>query len=431
MAAVKTIRSETRDADGTTVKRTRVLLPPPHSAAQRELIEHPGSVALFAGGRWGKTEAGTRRIIRAMVREPDLYYWVGLSWQSASLKKAWRQQYSYWRAAITAVELSPRDYINRSAHEITVPGSDALLMFRSAENPDSIAGDGPRGVVGDEFTYWPEDVWGRFLQPSLADKDGWAFLMGRPFGRNWAANVWDKAAEREGWLQRSYTIYDNPLLSRDVIADLKANTLDDVWRQEYMAECIDGVGSVFRNVDAASVLQPEPWREGRRYVAGCDLALTTDYTRVTVLDVTNADEHRQVYADRWNGIPWRQQIDRIAEVARAYHVDIIEVDKTGIGDMPFDELAKALPGITCWGVTFNAGNKQSMVQALALPLERGRLLLLDDAVQRGELKAYTATRKPSGVWSYSAPPGMHDDTVSSLMLAEDAADTPVFGILDY
>jgi len=403
------------------MRRVRVTMPPPHSPAQRELIEHPGSVALFAGGRYGKTEAGVRRIVRAMVLEPDLYYWVGLSWRSASLKKAWRMLYAYWRTAIAAAGEDPKRWINRSDKEITVPGTNALLMFRSAENPDSIAGDGPRGVVGDEFTYWSEEVWSRFLQPSLADKDGWAFLMGRPFGRNWAANVWERAADRPGWLQRHFTIYDNPMIKRHVIEDLRANTPDDVWRQEYLAECFDGAGSVFRGVDAVSTLEPEEPQEGRRYVAGVDLAISGDYTVVCVLDATDAERPRQVHEDRWQGIPWRQQIGRIAAALEAYHVDLAAVDKTGIGDMPFQELAAVVPDGALWGVTFNAGNKQSMVQGLALSIEKGRLALLADSTQSGELKAFRASRRPSGLWTYSAPPGMHDDTVTALMLANEAA----------
>lgn len=425
--ATMTTATQTR---APSVREVAIGLPRPHSAGQRELITYPGSVALFAGGRYGKTEAGVRRIVRAMIQEPDLYYWVGLSWKSASLKKAWRMLHGYWRTAISAAGLNPQSYINRSDHEIRVPGTNALLMFRSAENPDSIAGDGPAGVVGDEFTYWPEELWGRFLQPSLADKNGWAFLMGRPFGRNWAANVWERAADRQGWIQRHYTIYDNPLLSRDVIEDLRQNTIDDVWRQEYLAECFDGVSSVFRNVDAVSVLASASPEAGHRYIMGVDLALTTDYTCVTVLDVTDAGNPRQVYIDRWHGIPWHHQLDRVEELARAYHPDMIEVDKTGVGDMPFDELATRLDGLNVWGVTFNAGNKLDMVQSLALALEKQRVLLLDDTVQKGELKSYAATRKPSGVWSYSAPAGMHDDTVAALMLAYDAATAEGWGVAE-
>lgn len=400
-------------------RTVRISMPPPHSPSQRELITTPASVALFAGGRYGKTEAGIRRIIRAMILEPDLYYWVGLSWKSASFKKAWRVLYDYWSKAIREAGENPRDWINRSDKEIRVPGTGAILMCRSAENPDSIAGDGPRGFVGDEFTYWDEEVWSRFLQPSLADKNGWAFLMGRPFGRNWAANVWERAEEREGWVQRHYTIYDNPLIDRAVIEDLKRNTPSDVWRQEYMAECFEGVGSVFRGVDAVATLPAAEPEDGHSYVAGCDLAIDNDFTVLTVLDATDPEDVRQAHMERWRSIPWQQQLDRIAAVAERFGVDYLAVDKTGLGNMPFDELARRVRGPVLQGVTFNAGNKQNMVQALAVAIERRRIQLLEDRVQAGELKAYRANRKPTGAMSYSAPPGMHDDCVVALMLAWD------------
>jgi phage FluMu gp28-like protein len=203
------------------------------------------------------------------------------------------------------------------------------------------------------------------------------------------------------------------------------------YRQEILAEFVDMVGAVFRNVDECATATVEPPQEGRRYVAGVDLAISGDHTVVSVLDVTDPAAPRQVALERWTGIPWQLQLDRIAQIAEAYRLDMLEVDRTGLGDMPFDELASRLPGRQVWGVAFNSANKQGMVQGLALALERGTLALLPDPVQVGELKAYEADRLPSGKFTYSAPSGQHDDCVSALMLAYDAASTEGWGVVDY
>jgi hypothetical protein len=42
----------------------------------------------------------------------------------------------------------------------------------------------------------------------------------------------------------------------------------------------------------------------------------------------------------------------------------------------------------------------------------------------GELKAYAATRLPSGTVRYGAPEGMHDDHAMSAALAWHGVDTP-------
>jgi len=222
-----------------TSRTARVTLPPPHSPGQAELVTTPHSVALLGGARYGKTEAEVRRVIRAMSIDPGLYWWIGLSWPSASMRKAWRMLRIVFGDALRAAGVDPSRHINQGTHEVSLPNG-ALLMLRTAEAPESIAGDGPKGIVGDEFTYWHEEVWTRFVQPATADHDAWVHLIGRPAGENWAAQLWRDAATRPGWLQRRYTIYDNPLVSRAVIEDLRQNTPPPVWAQEYMAEPLTG-----------------------------------------------------------------------------------------------------------------------------------------------------------------------------------------------
>lgn len=257
------------------------------------MVETPLSVALLAGGRWGKTEAEVRRMIRAMCNEPDLYYWVGLDWQSSSLKKAWRMLYGYWSGALVAAGFRPKDWINKVDHEIRAPNG-SVLMFRTSKAPEGIAGDGPRGIVGDEYTYWPEEVWSRFIRPSLADKNGWAHLIGRPNGENWGLELWREAHHWNGWLARHYTIYDNPLLDRAVIEDLKEQTPDPVWRQEMMAEPDAGKHGVIPSEWIAAA--QDRWR---KWDAEGALRGGAHYIGV---DVSDGGSDRTFAAVRWGSV---------------------------------------------------------------------------------------------------------------------------------
>ena len=63
-----------------------------------------------------------------------------------------------------------------------------------------------------------------------------------------------------------------------------------------------------------------------------------------------------------------------------------------------------------------AGTKHEIITGLALALEQGELKLLNDAVVLGELQAYEMKQR-AGLPSYSAPDGLHDDTVIALALA--------------
>ena len=68
-----------------------------------------------------------------------------------------------------------------------------------------------------------------------------------------------------------------------------------------------------------------------------------------------------------------------------------------------------------------AASKAVIIDALALAFEQMTLRIIPDPVLVGELQSYEATRLPSGLSRYSAPAGMHDDTVMALALAWHAA----------
>ena len=72
------------------------------------------------------------------------------------------------------------------------------------------------------------------------------------------------------------------------------------------------------------------------------------------------------------------------------------------------------------GIQFTNASKANMVESLSLAFERGDIAILPDPVLIAELQAYEMARLPSGMLRYSAPEGMHDDTVMSLALAWQA-----------
>ena len=313
--------------------------------------------------------------------------------------------------------------------------SGGVIEFWSLENRDAGRGRKYARAVIDEAAMIPRlmEVFSLVIRPTLIDYTGDAWFPSTPRGLNdfWLMYRLGMDPTEPDWYCYSAPSSVNPTLP-DGELDAARRTMTDLrYRQEILAEFVDMVGSVFRNVDECATATARPPEDGHRYVAGVDLAISGDHTVVVVLDVTDPAAPRQVYLDRWTGVPWPVQLDRIAETASAYHVDMLEVDRTGLGDRPFEELGDRLPGRQLWGVAFNNANKQGMVQALALALEQGSLAILPDPVQVGELKAYEADRLPSGKFTYSAPGGQHDDCVSALMLAYDAASSEPWGPAAY
>jgi len=68
--------------------------------------------------------------------------------------------------------------------------------------------------------------------------------------------------------------------------------------------------------------------------------------------------------------------------------------------------------------------KLAIIDSLQLAFENKEIMLLDSDTQKSELYSFTSTRSASGLLRYSAPAGMHDDTVMALALAWYGCSAP-------
>lgn len=391
-----------------------IKLPRPHSQAQFDLISTRYSDVVLAGRRWGKTQVGVYRILYAATQNVGLYWWVGLSWRSASMKRAWRLLKFYARKIWKSLGQSTDGKIRESVNEIDLPNGSSIWM-RSAEREDSLAGEAIRGVIVDEFTLMSETVWSEYLEATLLDYNGWAMFIGVPKGNNWAAQLWRNAAGRRGWRQHRYTTYDNPFMPRERIDDIKLNVTERLFSQEYLAEVLEDGGAVFRNVSACIATPPKP-NEVTSVVIGVDWGKSNDYTVLVAMDEKT---RRVIEIDRFNQISWTLQRGRLEQMAQRYNTRLILAESNSIGAPNIEELQKA--GLPVQGFQTTSASKGQLVDSLALAFEQQSIGIPNDPVLIGELQAYEMERLPSGTWRYSAPDGGHDDCVIALALAYRAA----------
>jgi hypothetical protein len=328
------------------------------------------------------------------------------------MKRAWRLlkalSTKVWRAAAGSV---PHRAIKEHKAEITLPNG-AEIWLRTAEKPESLAGEAVDGAVLDEFTLMLEKVWSEYLRATLLDFKGWVLMIGVPKGRNWAAGEFRKALNREGWRRFQFTTYDNPFLDAADIDKIKADTAELLFQQEYLAAILDDAGTVFRSVVDAAVSMPGEPISGRQYVLGVDWGKKLDFTSISVFD---ALEKREVDLDRFNQIDYKIQTNRLKAMWERWNRGTIVAEANAMGEPLIEELrAQGMPVVAF--TTTNA-TKTVAVEALQLAFERGDIQIINDPVSVGELQAFEGNRLPSGLMRYSAPEGEHDDTVISKMLA--------------
>ena len=125
-----------------------------------------------------------------------------------------------------------------------------------------------------------------------------------------------------------------------------------------------------------------------------------------------------VCMDRFNQIDYAVQRGRLVALAERYRPSVILAESNAMGEPIIEQLQR--DGLPVRAFQTTNATKAAIIESLALAFEQGSIKILNDPVLIGELQAYEMNRLPSGMTRYSAPEGLHDDTVMSLALAYEA-----------
>ncbi len=342
-------------------------------------------------------------VTKTLLGHGRLGWWVSPTYGQA--KVAWRYFFLLFRR--TGIIRS----FNRS--ELTVYLIlGCRLEFKSADKPDNLRGEGVQALVLDEFADMDPMTWQQVLRPTLMDTKGCACFIGTPKGMNWASKLFFKAQSGDDpeWHAWQYSSYSNPFIDREELKKVEAETPESVVRQEIYAEPMENADAVFRNVEELSTSKPEAAVRGQAYQMGVDLAKYKDFTVISVFK-----GKRQVYLERFNKIDWSLQEKRIFEAAIKYNNADIVVDSTGLGDVVYERLKKL--GLRVMPFQITASTKPDLIDTLSVRCDKKELQLLNDPIQKAELKAYAYELTRGGHLKTNAPSGLHDDTVIAVALA--------------
>jgi hypothetical protein len=356
------------------------------------------------GRRFGKTEFGKVSII-SKARHGKRCWWLSPTYRMAN---------QVWRDLKRISVRLDNAIVSQTDMRIDFPGG-GMIAIRSTHAPDNLRGEGLDFVVLDEAAFMSPDVWPEIVQPMLLERKGHALFLSTPYGRNWFFDLYQFALRRngKGWRAYNFSSYENPHIPAEELDAIRETISERVFREEYMAEFVDDSGQVFRRVREAAVaavgVQP---RRDARYIGGIDWGRSND---ATVLAIIDADTRQMVALDRFTGIGWDLQRGRLRALCERWGLAVVWAEENSIGSVNIEALqAEGLP-IRPFKTTVQS--KGPLIEALALAIERGELALLPDETLLGELVSYHMERLPNGGYRYSAPPGLHDDTVIALALA--------------
>jgi hypothetical protein len=389
-------------------KTLNINLPTLHKR-QLEVANHPARFkVLSAGRRWGKTCLGVLLCLTHALKG-HLAWWVAPTYPIALVG---------WRLLKFLSKQIPDVTTREFDRVITFPGS-GTVQVRSADNPDSLRGDGLDFVVLDECAFMKEEAWSEALRPALSDKKGCALFISTPKGRNWFWRAWCEGQDDHelDWISWQFPTATNPHIDPAEIDKARGDLSEAVFKQEYLAAFIQDEGLVFRRIlEAATATKQAIAEPHRPYVFGVDWGKLNDFTVISVID---CQEKSQVYQDRFNKIDYAFQLKRLQALADRFNPVQIIAEQNSMGEPLIEQLNRQGLPVQPF-ITTNA-TKAVAVEALALAFERGEIKILNDRVLINELQAYEMERLPSGLVRYNAPEGMHDDTVMALALAWQGA----------
>lgn len=360
---------------------------------------------LVAGRRFGKTYSAINALYRnALLHEGSLSWYCAPTYRQAKMI-AWE---------LIKKIICPEAIIKANESELSVViKNGSKLELKGADNEDSLRGVGLNFVVMDEVAQMKENVWYEIIRPMLIDTHGSALFIGTPKGRNLLYNLYNKGKQGlDGFKSWRFKSEDSPYVTIKEINTVRGETPEDYFRQEYLAEFLEGSGSIFKGIMKCAIGELKEPTKSRDYVLAADLAKMQDFTVLMVADIA---DRAIVEFQRFNEISWSFQKQKIATLAKKYNNAKVILDSTGVGSPIEDDLRYA--GLNVEGYKFTNASKKELIQQLQIAIENRQIIFPNIPELIQELEAYEYTLTPAGNVKMGAPSGLHDDCVISLALA--------------
>ena len=398
-------------------------------------------VVVVLGRRAGKTTGLTDILGNSALEKRGSYFWGAPTYDIGNIgRKMFRQYFDpaveHWRES-----MPPEAKL--------LNGSEVL--WRSFDRAGGAIGRGLEIAAIEEAARVKKQVIFEDLFPTIMDTGGKLVAITTPRGQaNWVYQWYLRAKAGEpGYAYIHGPSTENPTPQvRRFVEFARANMPESLFRQEIMAEFLEGEGSVFRNIaecacledyldvpgtkteetpyfDADDLLfdddgEPSGWEIGGskilverpdgHYVVGCDIAKHVDYTVLYAMRIEDGQVHG---TDRFHRLDWGTIKSRIVAFVKKWNA-VCYLDATGIGDPIYDDIAGEISVVP---YKFTSESKNALVVSLMTALEQREISFPNDDGLVAELESFEYESTPSGRFRYSAPEGMHDDRVMALALA--------------
>lgn len=402
---------------------------------QQEVYNSPARIRVLAcGARWGKdrltiidmlskvTWMSTAEAERRKTLIPAVLAWY-VAPTYGLLRQSWEELHFF-------LADYPDAKYNESLKRCFLPGG-IQIEFKSADRPGSLLARGLDYIAVTEAARCKEQAWTQGLSTRLISPGrgpfgvgGLALLNSTPEGRNWFKDLYDRGQnDTTGYIKSwHFTSYDNPFINPEELDRQRKFMPENAFRQEYLAEFVATGGDVFSGVNECRYEYSYPVKdEGTlSFYIGIDWGRMNDSTVCIVL-VSDGEKLQIANMLRMTGLSYASQLQQIKELAQKYPSAQVIPENNSIGSPLIEQLFGMIDNpIRPFNTT--ATTKKQVIAALSVAIEQrdiGIPMIDDDDIKTliDELYSYRTEVTRSGLITYNAAPGCHDDCVMALAFA--------------
>ena len=326
------------------------------------------------------------------------------------------------------IKILPQNLITKcnSSELIIETITNSKLRFFSGEAAQTARGNNCTRLIIDEAAYIKEEIdgqnfWYNIVVPLLKAKGKTAILISTPFGKQ--GFFYDLCMKgyrgEEGYCYINRTIYDDELITREEIEELKKGYPQMAWECEFECKFLSNALSVFPDYE-------ERFVEGFNFnfnksniCCGIDLSsVGEDNTVVTFINDKNQVEQHIINGEL--DYKYRQ----IANLINSYNPRLTYIESNSIGEVMINEIKKYVKNKQkVQSFTTTNETKKIQVGLLSVAITNKEITFdKNNKILYSELGTFSYKLSKNNNITYAATPGNHDDTVMSLCLALQAKE---------